>query len=214
MWAAAARPDGYPDEIDYLLGTSQDEAARRVAAGQADLVQLVGDPPAARQLAAQHPTQVHAESQQATIFAFLNTRTPPFDDVRVRRALNFAIDRQRLADLLGTGLARPTCQIIPPTTTGYRPYCPYTVDPDVAGLWRGPDLASARSLVDASGTKGQAVALWTGPDFRSEADYVAGVIDQLGYRTNVHEVADTEQLLRRSRPDADGPGGDVRLVRQ
>jgi len=122
---------------------------------------------------------------------FLNTRMPPFDDVRVRRALNFALDRQRLVNLYGAGLARPTCQIIPPTTAGYRPYCPYTVDPAATGLWRGPDLSSARSLVDASGTTGQDVTLWTASDFRSEAAYVAGVLGQLGYRARVHLVADS-----------------------
>ena len=47
------------------------------------------------------------------------------------------------AALYGAGLARPTCQIIPPTTTGYRPYCPYTVDPDAAGTVARPGPARA-----------------------------------------------------------------------
>jgi peptide/nickel transport system substrate-binding protein len=188
--ALGARPDGYPDEVDYLLNISDTDAASRVAAGTVDVAQLVSYPPAARQLALQHPGQVHTVDLQTVLFAFLNTKSPPFDDVRVRQAVNFAIDREHLSQLFGTALARPTCQIVPPTASGYRPYCPYTVDPTDAGVWVGPDLARARALVDASGTKGQAVAVWTFSDFADEAKAVSDVLNQLGYRSTVHEIAD------------------------
>ena len=39
-------------------------------------------------------------------FAF-NTAAAPLDDVRVRRALVMAVDRQKMSDLLSDGLARP-----------------------------------------------------------------------------------------------------------
>ena len=190
VWSAAARPDGYPDEVVYRNAGSDDDALHQVTAGQADLVQLTGGSAALTRLAAEHPGQVHAENQQATIFVFLNTRAAPFDNVDVRRALNFAVDRERVADLYGAALARPTCQMIPPTTTGYRPYCPYTAGSDSTGQWRAPDFAQAQSLVDDSGTKGQPVVMWTSSNFLDEADDVSGILDQLGYPTSVHEVAD------------------------
>ena len=190
VWSPAAQPDGYPDEVAFIGGADDDGAVSRVVAGQADVVQLVGDPPAVQQLAARHPGQVHTEHQQATVFVFLNTRTPPFDDIRVRQALNFAVDRDQVAASYGSALAIPTCQIIAPTTTGYRPYCPYTVDADASGLWRGPDLPRAQALVDASGTKGQSVVIWTLRHYHNEAGDVAGVLDRLGFRASVHEIAD------------------------
>ena len=96
-----------------------------------------------------------------TYFLALNTRLAPFDDVRVRQALNFAVDRTRMLDLaFGPGLGSVTCQVLPPGLLGYRPYCPYTSSPNSTGTWTAPDLAHARQLVRASGTAGQPVTVW------------------------------------------------------
>ena len=83
---------------------------------------------------------------------WLNTTLPPFNDVRVRQALNYAVDRNRLVAINGGTITRASCQI-PPGVDGYKRYCPYTVDPDSTGTYHGPDLAKARRLVAASGTR-------------------------------------------------------------
>ena len=90
------------------------------------LAQFLGATADERALASDHPAQVHTEDQQAVVFLFFNTRRAPFDDVRVRQALNYAVDRQRVAALYGAALAQPTCQVIPPTTTGVPAVLSYT----------------------------------------------------------------------------------------
>ena len=115
----------------------------------------------AARLRARYGARLHTDPAPGTGYAFLNVRTPPFDDVRVRRALNYAVDRGRVAELLGTSEThKPTCQMLPPGFQGYTPSCPFTVNPNPAGTWTGPDLAKARRLVAASGTRGMKVEFW------------------------------------------------------
>ncbi len=132
---------------------------------------------------------MHVEPSLTTTFFFLNTRAPPFDDVRVRRALNLAIDRRVAVNIMGgPRSALPACQLLPPGMPGYGPYCPYTVHPDAAGTWIAPDVTRARALVKASGTGGMPVTVWASdlePSFSPLAHYVASVLDRLGYRSSV-----------------------------
>jgi peptide/nickel transport system substrate-binding protein len=155
----------------------------------------------------------HSDPSPATVWWFLNTRVPPFDDLRVRRALNYATDRKRLVELTGE-LAQTTCQILPPSFPGYRPYCPYTRKPNPAGTWTAPDLAKARALVAASGTAGSRVEV---PVFAEDpvpntvARYFASLLRRLGYRTSNRAFRDAGEhfayaLDSRNRAQS-GPAG-------
>jgi YVTN family beta-propeller protein len=188
-WSEAARPNAYPDEIAWRLGVSPSRAVREVITGKADVALNNDVANQLTELAARYPRRLHVVPQRATTFIFLNTRRPPFDDVRVRRAVSYAIDRRKIAELHGgPALAQPTCQAVPPTVPGYRPYCPYTVDVDANGDWKAPDLAKARALVSASGTKGETVEVWTFAYFGKEARYFVSLLDRLGYHARLKET--------------------------
>jgi YVTN family beta-propeller protein len=190
-WSQAARPDGYPDEIVWRLGVPADKAVREVLDGKADV--LLNSVPADRidELATRYPSQLHLVPQRATTFVFLNTRRAPFDDIRVRRALNYAVDRRKVAALHGgPAVAQPTCQVLPPAMPGYDRYCPYTVGPESSGEWKAPDLEQARRLIAASGTKGEKIVVWTFPFFGSEARYFVSLLRRLGYRAQLKELQD------------------------
>ena len=192
-WSHAAQPAGNPDVIVMRFGWSPEQEVRAIERGQADwMADLV---PAALlpELSTRFASQLHSTAGSETDFLQLNPRLSPFNDARVRRALNYAIDRAAVARLYGgRAAATPTCQVLPPGISGYRPYCPYTRRPSARGRWTAPDLTLARRLVAASGTRGEQVTVWGTPsDYAVQngtVRYVVGVLRRLGYRGSAHIV--------------------------
>jgi len=196
VWSRIASPDGFPDEIVIRLSVDARVGLAAVERAQADLAYITK---ATRpdELEARYPSRVHLHPEQATVFLFLNTTHPPFDDVRVRRALNLAVDRAAVtASLGGPQLAQATCQLRPPGTVGFRRYCPYTADPDRTGEWKARDLTRARRLVAASGTAGMKVTVWTAPGYWEPATREAvSTLRRLGYRARLRLARDLDALL-------------------
>jgi peptide/nickel transport system substrate-binding protein len=136
------------------------------------------------------PGRLHTNATFVVDFIALNTKRAPFDDVRVRRALNYAIDRSRIVRLYGgPSVASAICQPLAAGLPGYRPYCPYTRSSSRSGSWKGPNIVLAHRLVAASGTKGMRVDVWGATGLlipQGVPAYVARVLRSLGYRTRLH----------------------------
>jgi YVTN family beta-propeller protein len=211
-WSHAAQPSGNPDTIVWRTMPTAQAAVTAVSQGQADW--FPGQLPADqyRQLQLHQPAQLHSSPQFAIEFAPLNTHLAPFTDVRVRQALNYAIDRAYIAQLYGgPDFATPACQPIAPGLRGYSAYCPYTRNPGPSGAWSAPDLARARQLVRESGTAGEQVDVWGSPDEGfvppGVAAYFASVLRALGYRVHLHLVpfgSITESMRTRFQLSTDG----------
>ena len=190
QWSYAAQPAGYPSVIRYEQVKSQSAQESAVIAGQADLASLEeGD---LQSLAIQYPARVFFYPNMGTAYASLNTRLPPFTNLKARQAVNYAIDRARILQLfhLASGQATVTCQMLPPGFPGYQPYCPYTAGAG-DGAWHGPDLEKAQQLVTESGTRNMPVTVWS-PDVRAgkaAGSYLVGLLNDLGYRARLHAVS-------------------------
>ena len=183
-WSKDAQPDGYPDVIAVReSGTDLSAMVKTVEHGQADWVTNLTSADV-RRFALRRPAQLHISPTPGTTFMFLNTRVPPFTDRRVRQALNYAVDRRRVVQIDGGLGTDVTCQLLPPSFTGYRPYCPYTRVP-AATIWTAPDLAKARALVARSGTRGKRVRVLVGPDRAQLGPYFVSLLRQLGYRAEL-----------------------------
>jgi YVTN family beta-propeller protein len=196
--APDAQPDGYPDQIVIRIlgdGNAQEQksAVGEVETGKSDWTSALS-PEEIEQLAVGSAAQLHTTPEGAVQHLMLDTRQRPFSDVRARRALAYAIDRNRLAMLAGGELvARPTCQVLPPTVPGYRPYCPYTLHP-AAGIWSAPDFARARRLAERSHTLGEHVVIAIQAGSQADpgvAEYAARVLRRLGYRASTHVEEDS-----------------------
>ncbi len=184
QWSAAAQPDGYPDRIVWKFGLTPAQEVAAIEAGRADW--MADPPPDVASLVARYDSQVHINPLPGIAYAAFNVTVPPFSDLQVRQAVSLAADRNQLVQALGgPGAGQPTCQIIPPGVLGYRPYCPFTVDPDASGGWIGPDLARARQLVAASHTEGMRVVVWAHQFDGPLGPYLVGVLRKLGYRASL-----------------------------
>jgi peptide/nickel transport system substrate-binding protein len=76
---------------------------------------------------------VHQEAALAVAYLAMNTTHPPFDDVRVRRAVNHAVNRDPIVKLAYQGLASPATGPLPPDQWGYhRTETTYPYDPERA----------------------------------------------------------------------------------
>ena len=196
-WAPAAQPAGYPDRILFYSNGTSTVDIDAVLAGRAD---YTFDQPTTSQLRTillQHPGLLHTEPLPDTDWLGLDTREPPFNNLLVRKALNYAIDRGAIVNLYGGPEdATPTCQIIPVTIEGHQPYCPYTRDPSASGRWIAANLARARQMIAASGTRGDSVTVLTeaasGPSSEPVGAYTVAFLRRLGYGAHLRVVTTTQ----------------------
>ncbi|MGH2819581.1 MAG: ABC transporter substrate-binding protein [Actinomycetota bacterium] len=191
--APDARPDGFSDEIVWSTIADRGDAVDMVAAGDSDALLLRVPPERLSELSTRFTSQIHVRPS-GTMFIYLDTTTPPFDEARVRQAVSYAVDRDRIVELVGGRFqASVTCQIIQPNFYGYRRICPHTSDPD-AGVWTGPDFARARSLVAEAGAAGASVRIFTisVDPYPSVGEYVDTVLRELGLRPTLTVVTPQE----------------------
>jgi peptide/nickel transport system substrate-binding protein len=187
-WSAAAQPDGFPTSVEWRIDSNIDlnkPGVADVAAGRTDWADARFAAPFGT-IQAEFGSRVHVMPTQNLHGLELNTRIPPFNDARVRRALAYAIDRRTIAANWGVP-ATITCQFLPPNYPGYRPYCPYTLSrDDTTGDWNGADQLRASRLVAQSHTGGMTVTLWSPPHYAKALGSVVSALNELGYHATLH----------------------------
>jgi peptide/nickel transport system substrate-binding protein len=191
QWSADAQPNGNPDEIVQKFGLTPEAQVTAVENNNADW--MFDQPPADRlgELSNKYANRVHVNPLTAVWYMALNVNVPPFNNLKVRQAINFATDRNALVKIYGgPKLAVPTCQILPPNFPGYKPYCPYTKNPG-SGKWTAPDVAKAKQLIDQSGTKGMPVKVNTDTNTVDKGIglYFVGLLNQLGYKATLQALS-------------------------
>ncbi len=195
MWSEEAQPDGYPDTIQYDFGLTDEAEVTAVQNGEADW--MFEQPPTDRlgEIGTKYKDQVFLNVLTAWWYAPMNTNLAPFDNIKARQAVNFAIDRNALVNLFGGPvLASPICQVLPPGFPGHVDYCPYSKDP--GAKWSAPDLEKAKQLVEESGTKGQKVTIIAEDTAVSKAigTYMQSVLTDIGYQAEVKPISPNIQF--------------------
>lgn len=199
---------GAPAGFERITLKTVPDPNTRAMALQSGEVQVATDLPVEMVSAvAQRPDlQVESVVGLRTYSLHFNLRKPPFDDVRVRRAVSLAIDREALAKSVLMGYATPATSIFPPSLPfGGLPAAPVS-DPK----------AEARKLLDEAGwtvgsngvrTRGNqplAVTLLSYPQ-RQELNLMAEAIQsflaEVGVQVKVQVVQDITAELEKAAYD-------------
>lgn len=133
------------DRVDYFPTEDQSAALARFRAGE--LNTNLEFPTARTDWLKQNlADETRIADHLITFYLSFNTRSGPLSDVRVRRALALAIDRQTLAERVLRSGERPAYTFVPPYVAGYTP----PTSP-LQGSWRDEHLATAKALLNEAG---------------------------------------------------------------
>ena len=172
--------DGHVDQINIAQNKSNSAQVTGVIQNNID---FMVDPPISDRLPevkAQYSDRFRFEESINTYYWWMNTQTPPFNDIRVRQAVNYAVDPEALNRVFG-GRLSPTQQILPPGMPGYQEY----------KLYPGPDMAKAQQLMAEANPSDKDITVWTDdePDRKRLGEYYEDLLKQLGFNTTLKVIA-------------------------
>src|SRR5215218_2259329 len=169
-------PSGYVDKIEVTVLRNPQSQVEDVEAGRYDWME--NPPPADRYAEVKDTyegTQFRTEATESTYFFWMNTTEPPFDDVRIRQAVNYAVDPEAL-ERIYAGQIVPTQQILPPGMPGYKRFELYPYDRE-----------KARTMVDEADPADRQITVWTDSE-RSQEEagaYLAEVLKDIGFEAKL-----------------------------
>ncbi len=176
----AAKGTPIASSVTYRFVT---EGATRVADLQSGTAHIIRSVPVdAIQTVRDAGLTVIEQPISGVAFVRIATDTPPFDDVRVRQALNYAVDVDAIRDALLAGTGRRLPNIFVPGGLGYDSnLAPYTYDPE-----------KAKSLLAEAGVSNLKTSIAvTNSERKDLVEAIAGYLSAVGIdvSVDVQEVA-------------------------
>lgn len=173
-------PTGHVERIDIAVVPNGSTLVRKVEHGKLDLSLAL--PPADRYRALKRKyegTRFRVEPTLNTYFFWMNTRRPPFDNLKVRQAVNYAVDPSALQRIYAGQLA-PSQQILPPGMPGYRKIDLYP-----------HNMAEAKRLIAEANPPDRNITVWTDNESPNNeaAAYYRHVLQELGFSARLRTVA-------------------------
>jgi peptide/nickel transport system substrate-binding protein len=178
----AGVPDGNPDKVVALMTDDQARAAQLVASNQYGYDEDILPTDQLAHYKSKYPQQIKFWTTPSTYYFFMNQRLKPFNNIKVRQAVNYAVSRQALVNLRG-GLGVPTYNFLPPSYPQYKKITP-TPYPY--------NLQKAKQLIQQSGMAGQKVAVYTISDVAvdlSTGEYLQSQLNKIGLKASLKAIA-------------------------
>jgi peptide/nickel transport system substrate-binding protein len=128
-----------PDSFEFTVDSNLDDIYNKVGAGELDDEYATASPKVFREYSV-NPSKrkfLHSDWADGDYYITMNLTQAPFDDVHVRKAMNWIIDRNALTKAWGGAVSGVVaCHIIPPTMMAGRlaNYCPFKTPGDHGSL--------------------------------------------------------------------------------
>jgi peptide/nickel transport system substrate-binding protein len=169
-------PSGHVDKIEIEVLRNQSTQVNEVESGQ---LNWIFDPPptdryieVAEQL---EGTQFRKEPTISTYYFWMNTKVAPFNDPKVRQAVNYAVDPAAL-ERIYTGQIKGTQQILPPGMPGYEKFELYP-----------HDVAKAKEMIKEANPSDKDITVWTDSESPNNdaGTYYQGVLKEIGFNVEL-----------------------------
>lgn len=194
--------EGAPDVENLVFAITPDASVRyqKLQAGECHVMPY---PAPADISAMEEDPDINVMSQEGLNVGYLayNTTQEPFDNVNVRRALNMAIDKQAIIDVVFQGSGTIAKNPIPPTMWSYREE---TVDDPY-------DPERARQMLEAEGIEDLSMRVWAmpvqrpyNPNARRMAELIQADMAEIGVEVEIVSYEWGEYLSRSRELDRDG----------
>jgi peptide/nickel transport system substrate-binding protein len=170
-------------QVDKITVTQNKNNSSQVTGVEQNQIDFMTDPPDADRLPevkAKYSSRFRLEDSINTYYFWMNNQKAPFNDIRVRQAINYAIDPEALNRVFG-GRLHATQQILPPGMPGYEEY----------KLYPGPDLNKAKQLLAEANPADKDITVWTDdePDRKRIGEYYHDLLTQLGFNAQLKVIA-------------------------
>jgi peptide/nickel transport system substrate-binding protein len=165
-------PTGNPDKMTIDVIGDDSVALQRTISGTDDYDFHQIPPDRLSTTQQKYGSQIKVYTPANTYYFFMNTTQAPFNNLQVRQAVEYAVNRQALVRVYG-GLATATENILPPTYPSYKKHDFYPYN-----------LAKAKSMIKAAGAAGVSVTVWNhdrGLDPKASA-YLVDVLNSIGLK--------------------------------
>ncbi|MEX0446391.1 ABC transporter substrate-binding protein [Xenorhabdus sp. SGI246] len=133
------------DKVSYLVIGSEKAALGRYLAGEVDFTNTI-PLESFESLKETMGDQVHISPQIGVYFYEINNKKPPFDNIKVRQALNLAVDRDVIAYKVLRQGQKPAYTIVPPNVGGFE-----FTGPDYASWTQEQRIKKAKELLNEAG---------------------------------------------------------------
>lgn len=180
----------YPDEWEFEIGIDGATIDERMIAGQGDDKDAISGTIGAASLPRIQTPELQERAITAdaycTTYMGLNTTKAPFDDVKVRDAINWAIDRSALVNASGgTQLADPAYSIIPPTVSSFKDFNLWETEGDKGDPEKAKELLAEAGLADGFEFT---LDIRSQPLMQAQAEAIQEALKKIGVTVNLNVI--------------------------